>query len=372
MADGAARRRARAAVLWGAAVFVGGQVALSAGMDLWWPVLRDRELGLKLGFLRQRRAQAPSRPLALVLGSSRTAFGFRPELLAPDGQGPGVLPFNFGLLGAGPLRELLGLRHLLSAGLRPDLLFVECWPPLLAEPLGDLEAGAIDPSRYSWADLRLLRRYAGGPDFTTDWLRSHLLPAFSNRYGFLQDLGAASWMPPPMDAHVTWFAVTPSGRTADLRPITDENRPTWQVGYRAQFGASLNSWRLSPTSDRALRELLALCRRQVIPTVLVVMPEDTAFRQAYSPESRAAADAYLRRVSAESGAPLLDARDWVSDAAFTDGIHLSAEGATLFTRRFREVVRPLLERLPAPNADPKKALLSSDAPSCRAHGAMGH
>jgi hypothetical protein len=347
MAGAAARRRARAAVLWGAALFVGGQVVLSAGMDLWWPVLRDRELGQKLGCLRRRHAEAPSRPLAVVLGSSRTAFGFRPDDLGAGGSGPDVVPCNFGLLGAGPLRELLGLRRLLGAGARPDVLFVEVWPPLLAEEMGDKEAAQIDRARYSWADLRLLRRYAGGPDFYTDWLRAHLLPAFSNRYTFLQDLGAAAWLPPPMDAHVTWFAVTPSGWTADLRPITDEDRPRWQVGYRAQFGACMAHWHLSPASDRALRGLLALARRHGIPTALLVMPEDSAFRQTYSPESRAASDAYLRRLSAEAAVPLIDARTWAPDDAFTDGIHLSAVGAALFTHCFHEVAEPLLEQQPA-------------------------
>jgi hypothetical protein len=313
-------------------------------MDLWWPVLRDRELGLKLAYLRRRHDEAPSRPLAVVLGSSRTAFGFRPDDLGAGGRGPDVVPCNFGLLGAGPLRELIGLRRLLGAGPRPDVLFVEVWPPMLAEGVGDKEADQIDRARYSWADLRLLRRYAGGTNFYADWLRAHLLPAFSNRYTFLQDLGAAAWLPPPMDVLVTWFAVTPSGWTADLRPITDEDRPLWQVGYRAQFGASMANWRLSPTSDRALRAILALARRHGIPTALLVMPEDAAFRRTYSPESRAASDAYLRRLSAESAVPLIDARDWAPDDAFTDGIHLSAGGAALFTRRFREVAGPLLER----------------------------
>jgi hypothetical protein len=348
MAGGAARRRARAAVLWGAVLFVGGQVLLSAGMDLWWPTLRDRELGQKLGHLRRRRTEAPGRPLALVLGSSRSAFGFRPELLSAGGRGPEVLPFNFGLLGAGPLLELRGLRHLLAAGLRPDVLFVECWPPLLAVEEVEQDTAQADRGRFAWADLGLLRRYAGGPGFYPAWLRAHLLPAFSNRYALLQGLGAPGWLPPPLDVRATWFAVTPTGWTADLSPIRDEDRPERRLAYRSQFGSALACWRLSPDADRALRELLALGRREGIPTALLVMPEDSAFRAAYTPEARAAADTYLRRLSAEAAVPLIDARAWLPDDAFTDGVHLSAAGSALFTDRFREDARSLLERPPQP------------------------
>ena len=38
--------------------------------------------------------------------------------------------FNFGMVGAGPLVELVVLRRLLAEGVRPDLLLVEVLPPL--------------------------------------------------------------------------------------------------------------------------------------------------------------------------------------------------------------------------------------------------
>src|SRR5213075_1820404 len=109
------------------------QFALAITLEHWRPDLRDPEFGHKLARLHARLEEQPGRPLVLVLGSSRTGVGLRPEVLhrfaLPGGQPPIV--FNFGLTASGPVMELLCLHRLLEEGIHPDWLVVEVMAPLL-------------------------------------------------------------------------------------------------------------------------------------------------------------------------------------------------------------------------------------------------
>ena len=104
--------------------------------------------------------------------------------------------------------------------------------------------------------------------------------------------------------------------------------------------------------DRALRDLLALCRQENIPAVLYLMPEGRLFQSWYVPATRARIDSYLAQLSQECRVPIVDARNWIGDDYFLDSHHLDRRGATQFTRRFgEEVIPPLLQgrldRLPS-------------------------
>src|SRR5262245_35057177 len=112
---------------WGLAVFVGAQLALAAAIEQWRPEWRDPEYGTKRRLLHALLAEQPDRPLLLVLGSSRTDAGLRPDRL-PDVLPGSPVVFNFSLVGSGPFKELLCLHRLLAEGIRPQWLIVECWP----------------------------------------------------------------------------------------------------------------------------------------------------------------------------------------------------------------------------------------------------
>src|SRR5437016_272201 len=87
--------------------------------------------GLTLRLATLVRAGAP---VVLALGSWRGDTGLRAEALVDCAGTPrDPLLFNGGLLGAGPLLQLLALDRLLRAGERPDAVVVEFWPPLLAD-----------------------------------------------------------------------------------------------------------------------------------------------------------------------------------------------------------------------------------------------
>jgi hypothetical protein len=332
-------------LLWSLAFFVGGQLAVSLALEHWGA---DREYRRKFAALRARRAGRPRAPLVLLLGSSCFGMGVRPELLPPlrAGSGRPAVVCNYGILRAGPLRELLHLRRLLRGGIRPDWVVIECCAPFMGEPFGTEEAAALPLGRYQWGDRSTLLRYGGDgqPRFRRRWWETHLVPVFSNRYDHLHALGALEWIPPPLDAAGRFIDIRPSGWTQDRRP-TDPPEFLRQSAsaVRAAISPCLTDWRLSAVSDQAMHELLALCARERIKAALLVMPEAGEIRQLYGPGSRADFDAYLARLGAAFGVRVIDAHRWAADADFSENIHLSAAGAAAFTARLgRDVLAPLL------------------------------
>src|SRR5207249_2410036 len=111
--------------------------------DLFYPELYDPDSAVRFALLRQRIAEAPDRPLLLVVGSSRTGTAFRPEILAPldTGNGPAPLVFNFSHWGANAAFNLMQVKRLLREGIRPDWLVVELMPPWLSRE--DKLAGSV-------------------------------------------------------------------------------------------------------------------------------------------------------------------------------------------------------------------------------------
>src|SRR4051812_40711862 len=118
-----------------AVAFVAVQFVLNVVVDGWHPGLYDSEYAVRLRTLRARVAEAPGRPLLLLVGSSRTEMNFLPEVLPPLHTASGETPlvFNFSHLGAGPVMNLLEVRRLLRDGVRPGWLVLEAMPPQLGD-----------------------------------------------------------------------------------------------------------------------------------------------------------------------------------------------------------------------------------------------
>src|SRR3954470_25044113 len=95
-------RESRRRLLWLLAGFAVCQLGLAVTIESALPGVRDPEFEGRLERLKARRAEAPGRPLVLVLGSSRTAFGLDARRLSAAERPHGPLVFNFGILGGGP------------------------------------------------------------------------------------------------------------------------------------------------------------------------------------------------------------------------------------------------------------------------------
>jgi hypothetical protein len=137
----------------------------------------------------------------------------------------------------------------------------------------------------------------------------------------------------------------PSGWVPSTRASVDAAEYRRGLEFaRAQYVPPLVDFRISKGPDRALHELLTLCRKEHIAVVLLLMPEGSDFRSWYALDARCQIDGYVAELSRRFDVPLVDARTWLADSAFWDGHHLLAPGAAAFTERFtREVLQPLVE-----------------------------
>ncbi|MHC5537370.1 hypothetical protein ACYOEI_03940 [Singulisphaera rosea] len=340
-------RKAKAALAWGLIWLVVGQFGVRLAMHL-RPEIADREFGRKLSDLRRKIADNPARPLVLMLGSSRTATGFRPdvlpELTGPDGQTP--LVFNFAQVGSGPEMAHLTLQRLLDAGVRPDRLLVEYWPPIwgsertIKEYVDEINLGCLD-----WKGVQLLATYTNRPrQLRRLWLATQWFPLYSNRAALLTQL-APSWLLPraPADHRsqnldsLGWWSPRHSVPPDEYRKLVEH--------YRRHYEPQLKDYHASRAADRALRGILALCRREGIQPTVVLLPEGEVFRNLYAPATLDLVRDYLDELGRECHAHVVDARSWVGDVGFMDGHHLLPSGASTFTRRLgTEVLGPMIAR----------------------------
>jgi hypothetical protein len=336
----------RAILLWGVGFFIAAHVGLLVGTQGRWPQLRDPEFGYKLMRLRRHLGGEPNRPVLLVLGSSRTGQGVRPgvlpDLAAPDGRK--VLVYNFSQVGSGPLAELVTLHRLLDEGVRPTWLAVEVLAPVLCRKNDSVGNPKLGVSRLTWRDVRLLRHYVPEPEaLTRHWIESQLAPWYAHRFSMMNHYAADAL---PWRLRMDHWKALDDWGWSDLGLDDDDkvNDPTALELARKTYQDDLKHYDIAPMMDRALRDLLALCRRRAIPTVLYLMPEGRVFQSWYAPAARARIDTYLTRLSRECRVPIVDARNWMEDDYFFDNHHLNRHGATAFTRRFgAEVIPPLLQ-----------------------------
>lgn len=336
-------RQARAALLWGVLTFAGLQLATAVALELWLGVARDPEFAAKLLRLQAQMAQAPTRPLVLFLGSSRALMGFRAARAEALLDGSAV--FNFGIRGAGPMMQLVCLRRLLAAGIRPDRLFVEVIPPVLNQPAErPLEEEWLHGGRLTLREiLRTARQHSQPQRLLRHWLKCRWAPWASHRRGlrasllddWTETMSSDDPLAGALDAH-GWQPFFEHGITPRQRAVFLDIA---QKQYRTAFG----DFHLAMRSVDSLGQLLDLTRRHGIPTTLVLMPEGTPFQALYPETMRRELDRFLAAFSRAHGVGLLDARDWLEDDAFWDSHHQLPAGATRFTERFvREGIAPLL------------------------------
>lgn len=341
------RRHSRtwAALGWLVAVFATAQLGLNVAMDRCFPELRDPEYGYKLARLRSRLTEEPDRPLVLFLGSSRSGLGVRPEVLeaGPAAQTCPPIFFNFSMNGAGPLMELVCLRRLLADGICPRAAFIEVLSPLLHQEVGQGEQNLIDAHRLEWKDLSLLQRYHSDSNALRQrWLKGRLFPWFDQRFCIMNRY-APGWLALE-NREGNWRTMDRSGWMYYPRSGTPEEYQRGLEHARHEYHSSFDHYQITDVPDRALRELLGLCRNAGVAAALVLMPEGTDFQAMYPPGARAQIDRYLWELSREYAIPVVDARNWSPDRDFFDSHHLLARGARAFTERFgREVLNPFME-----------------------------
>jgi Protein of unknown function (DUF1574) len=340
--------RARRVLLWALLSLAAGHAWFLLATEYWHPEWRDPEFGYRLQMLQTRRAKQPCRPLLVALGSSRTQLAFRPSVvnrvLAEDGEPP--VTFNFSMVGAGPVLELLSLHRLLDAGLRPDYLVLEVLPPLLHQEGSYCEDTWINLLRLGWRDWRHVYTYfTAGRQFRRHTLRHQLIPWYTFRHEILTPL-LPRFLPQGARKDVWRWYLDRTGWMTRRDAATAEERRHATEHARREYYRPLQEFHITASADRPLRDTLALCRREGIQVVLVVAPEGSEFRGWYPAPAWPEIEAYLDGLRREYGVPLVNARCWIDDADLIDGHHVFERGADRFSERLaREALRPLLRPL---------------------------
>jgi hypothetical protein len=338
--------------VWGVLAFAGSQGALTALAQTVMPHLRDPMHFDKQQRLTARIAAAGADPDTVVMfGSSRTAYGLRGadlERLITAGTGRPAVVYNVGIPAAGPVTNLVGVRRLFDAGVRPNLVLVELLPAALANAgPGPLEHAFFEPERLSADEAELAISY-GFPGAATRqrWRESNVVPAYGLRFPIRGRL-LAHWSP--------WNLRFDFGRGGDetgwskqvKEDLTAEERRAGVARTRGQYIDLLPHIDVRGPAARALHDTLALCERHGVPAGVVLMPEGTEFRGWYPPAVESSFMDFLGGLGREFGIPVIDAREWVADDDFSDAHHLLTTGARAFTDRLgREYVLPVLASPP--------------------------
>lgn len=291
--------------------------------------------------LLARMKEYPNHPLWLVMGSSRPRDGFRPALLLDRMGGSGApLIYNFGMGGSTLLRQLICLRRLMADGIRPQRVGIEIVGVFMSNKY---DMFANDPKviiHVRRNELDDLLGYSTDPvRVRHDWLESRINPACA--YGMKVSGQTLIWRLIP----IPW--AWPLDRCLD-KYFYDKWGwlPGWPaLNSRADFLKRFEVWKndfadsfkdftISGSNDRALRQILELCRKEGVQPFLFEMPESDEFRALYTPQANAALESYLGKIESEYGVPMIDARTWIGWQGFSDGHHLNVEGAKTFTLRF--------------------------------------
>jgi len=295
----------------------------------------DPEYQMKVDCLRARMNEFPGHPLWLVDGSSRVYFGLQPGLEADrlaDKNAP--LIFNFGMLGADLFRQLICLNRLIEEGIKPQRVCIEIHQIALAQQRSSfIEMTPLVP-RARWNELATYYLYSPEPSRVLFWwLRSRFDPAFA--IGVKVDHPPLFSKPPIPSDKWGWGGITVENwlpRQAADRANYPRLLESARQNYEEEFKQSFS---ISPSPDRALRQILDLCRKNGIDAVLFGMPEAKDFQAFYPAGSDAVISNYLGGIEKEYHVPMIDGRQWLPDAAdFADGHHLNPPGSEKFTRRF--------------------------------------
>jgi hypothetical protein len=308
------------------------------------PGVRDPEYARRVRAYKARAAENPGRPVVLVIGSSRAAMGVCPvaweEARPAAPERPDPVLFNLSLLGGGPVTELMVVRRAFADGLRPAVVLFEYWPPFLYSEGDWFEPKRVTVDRLSPADRDIVRDYFPDPATAEAAMWQHRWNPFSasRQRLFVQLL--PRWLPHAKRIDWTWNDVDGWGWKPgfDYPPGPTPERTRMLQYCRDIYKPLFDDYRVSPSSDRALREAVAVARGHGAAVGFVYLPESSEFRGWYPPAAERLAREHLAGLSRELAVPVIDARTWADDGLLVDGFHLSRVGATRFTPKLGRAV----------------------------------
>ncbi|MGB8352381.1 MAG: hypothetical protein WCD79_00680 [Chthoniobacteraceae bacterium] len=306
--------------------------------NVWIQDFWDAQYVLKTETLEKSMAEKPGQPLWLIMGSSTVEDGVCAGLLnTPETP----LVFNYGMGGADLFRQMICLRRLLEAGIKPQRVGIEVLGALMNIPESGFSHKEDFIVRARRDELDVYSQFSIDPSRVRHlWMKSRFNPA--SVFGVNLPPHTFSWSSfprfwraekPPYDEW-GWLRLQDPGGAAHARKLADE-----KAIYKAQYFDDVK-FGVSGFTDRVLREILEICKKENIGVFIFRMPESPDFQKIYPAEANAAIDTYLSRFVSETGIPFIDGRSWVEESGFDDGHHLAPDGAEEFTKRMgQELLR---------------------------------
>jgi hypothetical protein len=325
----------------GAAVWVAVQLLTGWAIHTDRVPLRDPLYLDKLEALRALPAfnpDAPAEPKPLTVvfvGSSRTLVAVDAGAVGPalsTHLGRRAEAFNFGTAGAGPVTCAVYLRRLLADGVKPDAVVIEVLPALLAAQVDAPEARWFPVIRLRPEEIPIVRGYGfpaqppaahGCRGWLLSW-HEYRMPLVG-RYA-----GALSLTPFPMAARKNHGAHGFERWHLTGKPI---DRAKLLERTKREYAAYLDGYAPGGCGIAAVRDTLEACRAANVRAALLLAPESSEFRDWYPEPGKARIVPLLTELARETGAGLIDAREWVADELLVDGHHLTGEGVDAFTAR---------------------------------------
>lgn len=334
-------RRGRAAVCCAAVLFLAGQSAFNLALRSNTLSVADPVYYEKLELLQARPAywspRVPGGPVRLVaLGSSRTHMGFDAARFAA-GCGVPTEAFNFGVSSGGPMTQWLYFRRLIDAGVSLDYVLIELHPGYLTPHQPCFEGRWLHPYRLRLGEPELLRScgYAVATP-AHHGARGWAASVYEFRYGLL-NRHAPVLLPCPYGLTVG-ARNDASGFAAGLEPSPGFAAKALAAS-KSQYAPVFDGFAQGGPGPVAVARLLAECRERGVSAALVVTPEDSHFHEWYGPGSAASIRDNARKLAADAGVPLFDAREWLDDGDFSDGHHMAPAGSRRYTDRLAEAAR---------------------------------
>lgn len=337
--------RDRSVLIWTFFCFLALQLSFFP-ISMTWPPIQDAEFGHKIVNLRSHLKQKPAdQPAVVMFGSSLTGWGLNPASMtnAEVGASRGAVVYNFGINSSGVMAELMCLKRILNAGIRPDLVLIETHPWFLFEGYNHVADSRhfFPPSRTQIQDLSVFMRYDAKPSrLLRHWVQCHALAWYDHRHD-LQNYFLPTWVPQAKRTGVWDYTDRHGweGRLTELYP----RLPAAEAVASSQYHIdAMSKAPIFSKSQQAYREIVTVCREADIPVSIVRMPEMSVMRNA-GPEFKDKIEKFYAELRDDTKVRMIDARDWVDDAEFVDGFHLHPPGSVVFSTRLeRELLTPFV------------------------------
>ena len=337
-------RRARNAVLTGLFVFTALLALAYFSID---GPQRDPVYYQRWSRLIRQIHASPEKPFTVVmLGSSRTAWGFRPMMLQEPltrALNRPVVVGNFGLPGCCASMHLLTWNRLLRDGVRPDLVLIEVMPAMLMESWypNELTAERFPVCRLRFGDLPVLEKHFSDirPGLRNDWWLAQPSTFFDYRLTLLSRFAPGLL---PLQHRVALETQLVEELPATVVEVPRDVQQRKLKSARDQYAAGLQDFHLGGRCCADFHELVAQVQRDGVQVVLVVMPEGSEFRSWYKPGDFGQVWELLDKMRAELGIQVIDAHEWLAEDDFLDSHHPNPPGGAKFTARLGEYLVPLL------------------------------